>query len=96
MTLHDFKKTLSGNEPPQNSSVHLKALWFEAKGNWDEAHLLIQDLSDKNAAWIHAYLHRKEGDIFNAEYWYNRAGKKRPDVTLSLVNEWEEIAEALL
>jgi hypothetical protein len=96
MTLNDFKETLSRNDPPQNSSVYLMALWFEAKGNWDEAHHLIKDISDKNAAWIHAYLHRKEGDIFNAEYWYKRAGKKRPDVNLSLENEWEEIAEALL
>ena len=94
MNLHDFKETLLGNSPPFGVSDHLKALWFDAKGNWEKAHVLIQDFTDKNAAWIHAYLHRKEGDIFNADYWYSHAGKKRPDI--SLEEEWEQIAGALL
>jgi len=94
MNLISFKQSLAENNPPQNSSVYLKALWQEGKGNWDKAHELIQDLEDKNASWIHAYLHRREGDIGNADYWYRRAGKKRPDV--SLENEWEEITTALL
>jgi hypothetical protein len=67
---------------------------LDAKGEWGKAHVLIQDVTDKKAAWIHAYLHRKEGDIFNADYWYHRADKKRPDI--SLEKEWEEIAEELL
>ena len=54
---------------------------------------MVQDIQDKEASWIHAYLHRKEGDVFNAEYWYNRAGKRRPDI--SLEKEWEDIAEEL-
>ena len=70
------------------------ALWYDAKEDWEKAHELIQDIEDKNAAWIHAYLHRKEGDIWNADYWYRRAGKKRPDA--SLQNEWEQIATELL
>jgi len=94
MNLISFKESLVENNPPQNSSVYLKALWQERKGNWDKAHHLVQDLEDKNASWIHAYLHRKEGDIGNADYWYRRAGKKRPDV--SLENEWEEIVKAML
>lgn len=94
MNLISFKQSLTENNPPQNSSVYLKALWQEGKGNWDKAHHLVQDLEDKNASWIHAYLHRKEGDIGNADYWYRRAGKKRPDV--SLENEWEEIVTAML
>lgn len=94
MNLKEFQESLSRNEPQQNLSVYLKALWFDATGDWEKAHVLIQDVSDKNAAWIHAYLHRKEGDIFNADYWYNRAGKKRPDI--SLEKEWEEMAEGLL
>lgn len=94
MNLTSFKKSLTGNNPPHNISVYLKALWQERKGNWDKAHNIVQDLEDKNAAWIHAYLHRKEGDVGNADYWYRRAGKKRPDV--SLEKEWEEIATALL
>ncbi|MEO6893836.1 MAG: hypothetical protein ABI136_02315 [Ginsengibacter sp.] len=94
MNLHDFKETLLGNSPPHNVSDYLKALWYDAKEDWEKAHLLIQDLDDKNAAWIHAYLHRKEGDISNADYWYRRAGKKRPEI--SLEKEWEQIAAELL
>ena len=94
MDLKKFKESLSQNEPPQNLSVYLKALWLDTKGEWGKAHVLIQDVTDKKAAWIHAYLHRKEGDIFNADYWYHRADKKRPDI--SLEKEWEEIAEELL
>jgi hypothetical protein len=94
MNLTSFKESLTANNPPHNISVYLKALWQERKGNWDKAHNIVQDLEDKNAAWIHAYLHRKEGDVGNADYWYRRAGKKRPDV--SLEKEWEEIATALL
>ena len=94
MNLADFKDSLSQNEPPKNLSVYLKTLWPDAKGDWEKAHALIQDMNDKKAAWIHAYLHRKEGDILNADYWYNRAGKKRPDI--SLEKEWEEIAGGLL
>lgn len=94
MDLKKLKESLSQNEPPQNLPVYLKALWLDAKGDWEKAHVLIQDISDKKAAWIHAYLHRKEGDICNADYWYQGAGKKRPDI--SLEKEWEEIAEELL
>ncbi len=96
MKLFEFRETLLGNEPPQNVSVYLQALWFDAKKDWDKAHEIIQDIPDENASWIHAYLHRKEGDVFNAGYWYSRAGKKRPDASFSLEKEWEEIAEALL
>lgn len=94
MEFATFKQTLAGNNPPADSSVYAQALWYEAKGDWNKAHQLIQDLSDKNAAWIHAYLHRKEGDTWNADYWYNRAGKKRPPVSLD--EEWEQIAAAML
>ncbi len=94
MNLSSFKESISGSEPPQNSSVYLPSLWYDAKGDWEKAHILIQDVEDKNAAWIHAYLHRKEGDNSNADYWYRRAGKKRPSV--SLTEEWDEIVTALI
>ena len=94
MDVASFKETLPGSEPPQNSSVYLKALWYDAKGDWDKAHKLIQDIEDKSASWIHAYLHRKEGDASNAAYWYRRAGK--PVARATLEEEWEEIASALL
>ncbi|MEO5891552.1 MAG: hypothetical protein ABIQ31_14975 [Ferruginibacter sp.] len=94
MNLSSFKESLSGKEPTQNSSVYLKALWYDAKGDWEKAHTTIQDVADKNAAWIHAYLHRKEGDIGNAGYWYRQAGKKTPSISLG--DEWEEIVAALI
>lgn len=89
-----FKNSLALNTPPAIASVYLKAMWQDAKGNWNKAHDLIQDLPDKDAAWIHAYLHRKEGDLWNADYWYRRAGKKRPEV--SLEEEWEQLVQAFL
>ena len=94
MMLSEFNKSLHAENPPSDASVYLKALWHDAKGNWDKAHELIQDLSDRKASWIHAYLHRKEGDLFNADYWYSKAGKRRP--SLSLEEEWEQLATALL
>lgn len=94
MTLSAFKETLTNQKPPSSLSVYAEALWYDAKKDWQKAHTLIQDLPDKNAAWIHAYLHRKEGDIWNADYWYNKAGRKRP--ALSLDEEWEQIVTAFL
>ena len=94
MTFTTFKESLLNSEPPENVSVYLKALWYDAKGDWDKSHKIIQDVEDKNASWIHGYLHRKEGDIANADYWYSKADTKRPIV--SLEKEWEEIVKALL
>ena len=94
MTLQEFKQSLSEDAPPQNLSIYLQALWYDANSDWEKAHVLIQDVNDENAAWIHAYLHRKEGDIGNAGYWYRRAGKNRPDFSLN--DEWEQISNALL
>ena len=94
MTLQEFKTSLSSSTPPQNISEYLKALWFDAKGDWDKAHNIVQDIHSNNGSWIHAYLHRKEGDISNADYWYSRAGKKRP--AASLEKEWDEIVVAFL
>ncbi len=94
MDFTSFKESLSLEEPSQNLSIYLKALWYDAKKAWEKAHVLIQDVNDKNAAWIHAYLHRKEGDTSNADYWYARAGKKRPEVALE--KEWEEIVQHFL
>lgn len=89
-----FKLSTNLNEPSPDMSAYLQALWYDAKGNWEKAHTLIQDIEDKNAAWIHAYLHRKEGDNWNADYWYRRAGKSRPVVDLD--TEWATIVSAFL
>jgi hypothetical protein len=94
MDIVSFKESLTANKPPAEASLHLKALWYDAKGEWDMAHTQIQDTEDNNASWIHAYLHRKEGDIANADYWYRRAGKKMPDI--SLEKEWKNIVEDLI
>ncbi|HEV8287013.1 MAG TPA: hypothetical protein VGQ09_22035 [Chitinophagaceae bacterium] len=94
MTFKEFQKFLSAPTPPNNLSAYLQSLWYDANGDWNKAHTIIQDIEDKTAAWIHAYLHRKEGDIGNADYWYKRAGKNRPD--LSLQEEWKTIVKELL
>lgn len=72
----------------------LVALWHDAKGDWEGAHRVAQDIHDSSGAWVHAYLHRKEGDLGNAAYWYRTAG--RPVAKSSLDDEWVAIAEELL
>jgi len=90
----EFKSSLSGAAPAPEVHAPLAALWWAAKGGWDAAHKLVQDDATADAAWVHAYLHRVEGDLGNAGYWYRRAGK--PVATGSLESEWERIASALL
>jgi hypothetical protein len=101
MTFNEFKSSINQNSPPENINDLLIALWYGAKGdpsaeeaNWEKAHKIIQNISGKDAAWVHAYLHRKEGDSGNASYWYSRAG--RPFSNKTLEQEWEEIVEVLL
>ncbi len=94
MNLEDFKSSLSETKPPQNISILLQSLWFDAKGNWHSAHHLVDELEESKAYWVHAYLHRKEGDASNANYWYRRAQKQMP--SYSLQEEWDEIISALL
>jgi hypothetical protein len=93
MTLEDFKLTLSDVEPPEVSPL-LVALWHDARGNWEKAHNIAQDVDDQDGSWVHAYLHRREGDLGNAGYWYRRAS--RPVASASLNVEWNAIVEALL
>jgi hypothetical protein len=94
ITLEDFRNSVSGDAPPPQLSFALAGLWWDAKGDWNRAHEAAQQDEGRNGSWVHAYLHRKEGDQSNAEYWYNRAGK-RP-ANSSLEEEWREILEALL
>ncbi len=94
MTLEEFRKSLSQDRPPQKLSLALAGLWWDAKGDWKQAHESAQQDEGPAGSWVHAYLHRKEGDSSNAGYWYNRADKipcKNP-----LSQEWLEITEALL
>lgn len=94
MNLDEFRKSLSTNAPPPGLSKPLQALWCEANGDWARAHKIVQSQKSKAAAAVHAYLHRKEGDLSNADYWYERAGRERPHDPLD--KEWEALATALL
>lgn len=94
MTLTDFTATLSAPTPPAGLSAVLTALWHDARGDWDAAHRVAQDIDGPDGAWIHAYLHRKEGDQANAGYWYRRAGKSIASGSLGA--EWDSIATTLL
>jgi hypothetical protein len=90
----DFRATLSGASPAPNLDAPLAGLWWAAKGQWDQAHRIVQDDASAEAAWVHAYLHRVEGDLGNAGYWYRQAGK--PVASGSLDAEWDVITSALL
>ena len=90
----DFKASLSGAAPAPDFDAPLAALWWAAKGEWDQAHRIVQDEETADSAWVHAYLHRVEGDLGNAGYWYRQANK--PVATGSLETEWERIAGELL
>ena len=94
MSMADFQASLSGAAPAPGLDAPLAALWWAAKGSWDEAHKIVQDEQTADSAWVHAYLHRVEGDPGNAGYWYRRAHK--PVATGSLDTEWEAIVSALL
>lgn len=93
LTVIAFKESLKQGILPEGLSVLLQALWYDAKGDWHLAHSLIDQLEDKTSAHVHAYLHRKEGDLGNANYWYNRAKQVMP--TTSLEEEWEDLLELL-
>jgi hypothetical protein len=90
----DFKASLSDAVPAPELNPPLAALWWAGKGNWDQAHRIVQDESDKDSAWVHAYLHRVEGDLSNAGYWYRQAGQ--PVATEPLETEWERMVSELL
>jgi len=94
MDLAAFMRTLAGDRPPAGLGLALEALWWDAKGDWQEAHRCAQEQDDASGAWVHAYLHRREGDAANAGYWYRRAGK--PAATDALDAEREAIIRALL
>ena len=94
LDLAAFSQSLAGDAPPHNLAAPLTALWWANKGDWDKAHKLVQDEESRDAAWVHAYLHRVEGDLGNAGYWYRRAQK--PAATTPLDAEWAAIVAELL
>jgi hypothetical protein len=94
MTLDDFRKSLTATEPPAGFSHALSGLWWDAKGDWTRAHESAQQDEGIEGSWVHAYLHRKEGDQGNAAYWYSRAGK--PVCREPVDAEWLSIVGVLL
>ena len=94
MDANSFKGSLAAAEPPAGLGMAVQALWWDGKGDWQKAHECAQAQDDAIGAWVHAYLHRKEGDLGNAGGWYRRAGK--PVASGPLAAEWETIVRALL
>jgi hypothetical protein len=94
VSMADFEASLSHATPAPDLGPPLAALWWAAKGKWDEAHKIVQDEDTREAAWVHAYLHRLEGDLGNAGYWYRQAGQ--PVAKDSLESEWGRITSALI
>ena len=94
MDLQQFRASLAKESPPAGISGTLQALWWDAKGQWERAHTCAQAMPGKEGAAVHAYLHRKEGDLANAGYWYARSG--RPPASGALAAEWEELTREFL
>ena len=93
MTLEAFARSVPGSKPPA-LAPSLQALWWAAKDDWERAHQIAMAHQDRDCAWVHAYLHRREGDLPNARWWYNEA--RRPVAAGSLDDEWSAIVRALL
>lgn len=97
MTSKDLARSAAADaSPPAGISISARALWLAKAGKWDAAHDLCQEIPGNAGAWIHAYLHREEGDLSNAAYWYSRAGKPVPAANVTLADEWMKLADALL
>jgi hypothetical protein len=94
VTSVDFKASLWDAAPAPDLAPTLAAMWWAAKGDWDKAHSIAHDEATSDGAWVHAYLHRVEGDLGNAGYWYRQAGK--PDASGPLEAEWDQIVQSLL
>jgi hypothetical protein len=94
MNIEGFESCLKDARPPAALPALLSALWHDARGDWKRAHEIVQGEKGEDAAAVHAYLHRKEGDLSNADYWYGRARRQRPATTLE--HEWRELAVLLL
>ena len=95
MQFEEFSQFIQQQDKcPSELPKALQALWYAQKGNWNQAHEIVQNAGDADSAWVHAYLHREEGDLSNARYWYRRSSKEESQVSLS--QEWEEIVRALL
>lgn len=95
MRYREFMESLAGDACPDGLDPCLRALWYDARGDWDTAHTIVQDSGGVQAARIHAYLHREEGDDWNARYWHRQAGTPFPE-DMSLQDEWDALVRSLL
>jgi hypothetical protein len=94
MNLEEFINCIEMDNRPRHLSETLKSLWWDRKGDWDKAHAIAQQIPTVQGSAVHAYLHREEGVLWNADYWYTRAGRQRPDI--SLEEEWRQLVEEML
>ena len=94
MTFQEFQHSVASKTPPSDLSNPLLALWYDAQDDWETAHDYAQRENESENAWVHAYLHRKEGDLSNANYWYTRASRTMPEQRIE--DEWEFIVQELL
>ena len=89
-----FKNSVADQSPSEKLPKPLIAFWWQKKGDWDKAHAIVPSDKTDDGAWVHAFLHREEGDLGNASYWYSRANKLMSEETIE--NEWELIVSELL
>ncbi|MEJ2165454.1 MAG: hypothetical protein P8X90_07990 [Desulfobacterales bacterium] len=94
MTFEEFIKSIDETAPPSKLPGTLTSLWWDKKGDWDTAHSIAQEIPTVQGSDVHAYLHREEGVLWNADYWYSRAGRKRPDIPLE--EEWQSLVKEML
>lgn len=95
LSLAEFRASVASGRMPGDLSPALTALWHDARGDWESAHVAVQDDDSRDGAWVHGYLHRKEGDFGNARYWYARARRSLVADEASLTDEWTDIAQTL-
>ncbi|MBW2482539.1 MAG: hypothetical protein JRF38_21330 [Deltaproteobacteria bacterium] len=94
MTFDEFLASINNDQPAPELSETLTSLWWDKKGNWDRAHAIAQEIPTTRGSAVHAYLHREEGVLWNADYWYGRAGRTRPEI--SLEEEWTQLVIEML
>ena len=94
MTFDEFVQSVAEERPPAQLTRTLTSLWWDKKGDWDQAHSIAQNIPTVQGSAVHAYLHREEGVLWNADYWYSRAGRQRPDIPLD--EEWQVLVEEML
>jgi hypothetical protein len=96
MSFEDLSESIARDAAPPEMTPALQGLWFAARGDWNAAHECAQADNSREGSWVHAYLHREEGDLGNASYWYTRARQSMPGTEVTLKDEWAQIAKALL